>query len=270
MISARNTGIENATGDYLYYLDSDDWIHKKAFEFLMRAAEETGADVIIGGYKSVSSACPDAELDYPPAINALTKEAAANKSGYLRSMVWGTLYRASCVDALHFPVGKVYAEDVYYNTMLISTARQVTFTRVDIPLYYYFSVREGSIMNTISADALLANIKWWLERVDSFEKTDYVLSYIFSCIFSYRYQGSFYANPDISESNARKCIHACMLHMKQNSTMPMKLRAKNYFITFAAPIYKMLLIRRDPSYREWERIAKAKYANINLKAWEEV
>lgn len=44
--TARNTGLEEAKGKYVYFLDSDDWIEKEALSALVRKAEETGADFV--------------------------------------------------------------------------------------------------------------------------------------------------------------------------------------------------------------------------------
>lgn len=47
---ARNIGLENAKGDYIYFADSDDFFYKEAIESLLSGIEKTGADIAIGDY----------------------------------------------------------------------------------------------------------------------------------------------------------------------------------------------------------------------------
>src|SRR3990167_10732582 len=49
--SARNTGIMNATGDYLFFLDSDDMLLENAIERITEVAEQTNADIISPSFK---------------------------------------------------------------------------------------------------------------------------------------------------------------------------------------------------------------------------
>ena len=45
--SARNRALQEVTGDYIAFIDGDDWVHYQYFETLMQAQEETSADVVI-------------------------------------------------------------------------------------------------------------------------------------------------------------------------------------------------------------------------------
>ena len=48
--AARRTGLEHATGDYVYHVDSDDWLELDAVESMVEAIERTGADIAYCGY----------------------------------------------------------------------------------------------------------------------------------------------------------------------------------------------------------------------------
>lgn len=53
-IAVRRTGLVQAKGDYLFFVDADDWIEPQAVELLVRRAMETGADVTVGPHRHVS------------------------------------------------------------------------------------------------------------------------------------------------------------------------------------------------------------------------
>jgi len=52
--SARNIGIENSTGKWIAFVDSDDWIEKKYFEELLKVAVENDAEVVLCGYNRIT------------------------------------------------------------------------------------------------------------------------------------------------------------------------------------------------------------------------
>lgn len=270
--AARNTGIDNASGEYLYYLDSDDWIHERAFEFLLRAARESGADIVVGGYKRVfytETFLQKTEAEYPAEVVAVPAKYFAESSGHYRDMVWGILYHNDAVRGVRFPPGKVYGEDAFYKTILLSSQAALSVAFLDSDLYYYVS-RPDSIMNSVSADIQFSNIKWWSNQLNQFVQKEFVLSNLYRYIFFYRYQGIFYANPDVAKKNVRRAIAKLRPYFISCRTMSKKQRLRILLSVYMPGLYRILLVYRDPSYKDWEATAKIRYKNEYLKKWDEV
>lgn len=71
---ARNSGMEIAKGEYIGFVDSDDWIEQDMYERLYSAAVSSNADVVYSGLKAVSHGCVGVVLEHPFAGQTLKGE----------------------------------------------------------------------------------------------------------------------------------------------------------------------------------------------------
>lgn len=115
---ARNTGIEAAGGEYIMFLDQDDWYGKNAVEILVKNAEETQADVVISGYHLVD-------------VNGKIKTTwnlnpALEWSKFRIVAPWGKLFRKELIDKheIRFLNTKI-SEDLYFNILFMSHTNKI-------------------------------------------------------------------------------------------------------------------------------------------------
>lgn len=135
---ARNTGERESTGEYIIFIDSDDYIHHEMLNTLYTQIVEKNADVSICGVMNVYSnsetpQCSDINMDF-----------VCDKEGFLKEYLIGEkipgsicnkLLKKSIADKLEFPVGKIY-EDAFYHYDLINYADKYAVSTK--PYYYYF------------------------------------------------------------------------------------------------------------------------------------
>ncbi|QTV06630.1 glycosyltransferase family 2 protein [Faecalibacter bovis] len=141
--AARNTGLHVAKGDYIFYLDSDDFLTNDAIEKLVNIAINNNADVVQGNFYYDY---PDYLLlnnhqkqellifDRNDAMNALLDHQL------IMNFAWGKLIKASIAKELLFPVGE-YFEDTLWQTKIIQNSNKyVTYKE---PILYYLQRNTG-------------------------------------------------------------------------------------------------------------------------------
>lgn len=135
LTSARNAGLALAFGEWVMYLDGDDWIEPDMLESLFREGEDTGADIVLGDFLF---AYPNREVPYRLPDWDDCKITSLNR--YIISVwtcVWGGIHRRSLYEEhqLQSPHGVTYCEDFHLIVRLCYFARRVT--NVHRPFYHY-------------------------------------------------------------------------------------------------------------------------------------
>lgn len=144
---ARNTGLNNVTGDYIQFVDSDDWLELNACESALNSALNHAADYVCFGYKHVDSSGgvlsrimnPTGKQDKAQIVKWMAWDRWTG-----RDFVWNKLYASRLFDGVRFPSGKRY-EDIGIQHWLLFNSTSIYIS--DMALYNYFK-RPGAITST--------------------------------------------------------------------------------------------------------------------------
>lgn len=143
--SARNAGLEIATGTYIGFVDSDDWIAPTMYEELVHLLQLHEADIAQCGFSLTNEkGAVTRKISYRNKFfaNPTEVEEAFYITDDLSSVVWNKLYKATIVEGVRFKVGK-NNEDVFYSCDILPRINSLVSTEVP---YYYYLQRKESIM----------------------------------------------------------------------------------------------------------------------------
>lgn len=138
--SARNIGIENARGQYISFVDADDYINEQYVELLMQKAIETDADIVYCGFYHFSEDGLKKQVRHFNGSRSYTTGLGADilKFGY----VWGAVYKKKLWEFIRFPNGYLH-EDMMMAYFPFYIAKH--FEYLDCPLYYYRTDNTNSL-----------------------------------------------------------------------------------------------------------------------------
>lgn len=149
--AARNTGIKNANGKYIFFVDSDDCIAKDTIEKMVSNQKVNNADVVICNFKYMNS------NDNAKTESNLLRKSYTNwdthtfwnyyfqsQYSFIFTIACNKLYKRRLLDNLRFPVGKLNEDDYFANSLFF---KKLKINYINDELYVYRQ-RENSIMHS--------------------------------------------------------------------------------------------------------------------------
>lgn len=248
--ATRNIGINVATGTYISFIDSDDWIELDMFEKCIEVFKKYNVDLV------------DCSTYYDSTINSqkvrdlrkLNYKNDYNGEEYFKLLVRNNLFSASSCnkvfklknikrDNIYFPENK-YNEDFYFVFVYLILSKKIGI--VEAPMYHYLISRENSITNKINQNDVVDSIfmkknieetlkkKGQIEILSEVEYQEYIFNWII--------QGTIAKVIQLYKSNKIGVLQvAKTLCKNEEFTILAKILIKNRKITLKLKIYIILL-----------------------------
>lgn len=178
---SRNIGLETAKGEYITFIDADDFIHESYIERLYSLAEMNGSEIVCCNYTR-GDADDFSGVKAEKQIEERTYTADEmlrnwhGKYKHLETVIWNKLYKKELFEKNHirYPEDCISGEDVQITHLLVANARQVTITNET--LYYYFRNKQ-SITSSASKEKVVVNEVAQKKRLEFFQQNGYLEAY---------------------------------------------------------------------------------------------
>ncbi len=189
--AARNTGLEIATGEWVIFCDSDDWMDESACEKLLICAEKNNADVIIGDIRIIEE---NITRDVPLFNREFCFEKQEEKNELIKTVLckfycpyptklgikeggfggpWNKLVRRTllCENKICFDlrVNGLF-DDILYTAYIFANAKKIAYTKFIVYNYRYVT---GSITHRFNSKIIETNNKifeCWIEFFEKYEQ----------------------------------------------------------------------------------------------------
>ena len=182
--SAKNAGINAATGDYIGFVDSDDHIEKNMYEFLYNLIIRNDADIsICGRYIELENGkIYQKQKSKTLVMDTLQALIVLNSYRDFDMASWDKLYKKELFDNIKFPIGKL-CEDFFTTYQLFDKCKTIVYSSE--PKYYYFqrnnSISRNKKINFFSLEASKSQVDFFnrkYPKVSYVAKTANAFSYI--------------------------------------------------------------------------------------------
>ena len=175
---ARNAGLLVATGEYIGYVDGDDFVDHDMYEQMLAALIHQKGQIAVCRYRQVDEKGNEVlRIDHTNEVLAFSRIEALeiflreDEKYKIMPSVWSKLFGREVIDGLTFAVGKT-SEDIMYTTTALCQAKRVVY--LDKCFYNYVVDRKDSIMNKKIGERRINNeISIWKEQIEFLQKKGY-------------------------------------------------------------------------------------------------
>ena len=167
--AARNFGLDHASGDYIAYIDSDDYVAENYIEYLVELAQSCGADIACCNVEKVTE---QSELPHDADHSSFCcsgHEACALLLTKIRmqlTVVWGKIIKTELARRFRFPEGEIF-EDAKISYLYYYYCDGVAVGSAKLYAYYQ---NDSGIMASNSCSAIDQRAAAHIERAEFFEK----------------------------------------------------------------------------------------------------
>lgn len=254
--AARNRALDTATGDFIAFVDSDDWVSPFYFEKLLKAQAACDAHVICCGHTKTghySNPIEQVEPEQKAAVPVTVPEALENVT--IRCLIWGKLYQRDLLENLRFKEHLILGEDAIFNVSIYCGNPDIRIYYMDSALYYYFQ-RDDSIFHSLpSRECIHFGVEYIRigEGLADGPIKNKLLIMGFRAVLAARYLSMFDEDAKQFRKNCNAQLRYGLRVMKNSTTISWTKRAECAFFKAFPLVYRVFRLVTDRSMLRWEK-----------------
>jgi len=147
LAGARNAGLRIATGVYIGWVDSDDWVEPDMYEYLVENIQQYDADIAVCGHlEHDRNSVSHFKWEEVRVLNTEDALEELLKNNRLQNYMWDKLWRRELFDGVIFPEGRTFEDIAVLHRMFIKARRVICLPEVK----YHYRLRMGSIVSDVT------------------------------------------------------------------------------------------------------------------------
>ncbi len=168
----RNQAIQLAKGEYLQFIDADDWITNEASGLLVRTMEETGCDMVIADFYRVIgervSQKGSIEKDGLLTREEFAEEMLKKPADFYYGVLWNKLFKKATIleNEIKMDPAISWCEDFIFNMSYIRQCRNIYVLKM--PIYYYVKTKGSLVSQSFSVKSSIEMKRMVFKYYDSF------------------------------------------------------------------------------------------------------
>lgn len=248
--SARNLGLDMFKGEYVMFVDGDDYLHPQAVELFVKISTETNSDVVCSNLEETNNLCSQKIISDYGAKHVDVSEIFDVFSDLIYKSACAKLYKKDVVSTSDFPEEITNGEDTIFFVKVLDASPSVYY--IDLPLYFYYKRVSSASRSEFKISALtmidgLDDLCLYLKEKESDYLLSQTLRMLYNSIFSIR---TLCVGTEFEQMVLKKCQNIAIewlrfVMISRELSFKQKVLTLTFF--FSRHLYELARLIQDPT-----------------------